>query len=304
MEGVKEKADLITLGLDPEFLFVDKKGDVKSAYSLLSRGNKFGCDGCSTLAELRPSPHAEPEKVVSNMHRIMKNTSSRKPQVLMYDWRAGTYYKSYSLGGHIHIGHPDLSYLSGSSSALAREGFAGKIATAFDVYLATEVLLKEDIVEAEQRRVGSYGHWGAYRMQQWGVEYRTLPSFIVSPLFTEGILSIAKVLSYEVLYNGGDYIKSNSGLKFLFERNNKMAIKDKLLPIRETMKTFTLYPTYKTAITKFYNLVDSNMTLNSFPDIKEPWGINKLKSKLKMLEPKPIDAIWQELTGEVINVTL
>ena len=95
------------IGADPEFLLFDADNNVIRANNILSYHGELGSDGA--MAEVRPKPAIDPEELVTNISKILKNPDITNP-IAPYKWVAGCYYKDknrdYPIGGHIHIGNP------------------------------------------------------------------------------------------------------------------------------------------------------------------------------------------------------
>jgi len=176
-----------TLGADPEFVLrrPGPDGKIVSASRYFDRQGRVGCDSVRVgdrlvypLAELRPSPSAEPEALFRNLYAAMRLAASRIDDASL-EWLAGGMpAKGLPLGGHIHV----------SGVALNAD-----LLRAMDNYLALPLVLLED--ESTKRRRPRYGALGDFRRQfHGGFEYRTLPSWIVSPSVARGVLALAKVV--------------------------------------------------------------------------------------------------------------
>jgi hypothetical protein len=96
------------------------------------------------------------------------------------EWLAGGMpVKGLPLGGHIHFSGVALN------SHLLRS---------LDNYLALPLVLLEG--ETTRHRRPRYGFLGDFRLQpHGGFEYRTLPSWLISPQIAAGVLSLAAVIA-------------------------------------------------------------------------------------------------------------
>lgn len=185
--------DLICLGTDPEIVFVGKKGILSARDDCgLPRQNdhngknpELGADGHPHIAEMRPEPHTSPAGLTKHILDIFKRNWKKVPEEAI--WKAGSWVAEKPIGGHIHF------------SGVPREE---EIIDTLDGILGQTVILLEDAMEARKRRAGQYGKLSDVRVKAWGFEYRTLPSFILSPPITIGILALGKAVVYEHMTDG------------------------------------------------------------------------------------------------------
>lgn len=175
------------LGADPEFLLLSPQGKVVPASRFLQREGAVGCDAIVLgghrvilpLAELRPRPSHNPRELAGNLHRTMRLAARRINDESLSWLSGGMPLKGFPLGGHIHFSRCWLN------SHLLR---------ALDNYLALPLLLIEG--ETARSRRPRYGFLGDYRRQpHGGFEYRTLPSWLVSPAVARGVLSLAALIA-------------------------------------------------------------------------------------------------------------
>ncbi|WP_068775581.1 hypothetical protein [Paenibacillus sp. FJAT-26967] len=182
------------LGSDPEFLLVSPGGKVVSASKYLGREGQAGCDAIvlsghrviMPLAELRPQPSSDPAQLAANLRAAMI-TAARQIGNASLAWVSGGMpLPGFPLGGHVHFSRCWLN------THLLR---------ALDNYLALPLMLIEG--ESTARRRPRYGLLGDYRRQRshGGFEYRTLPSWLVSPQITLGVFALARLIAdgYEEL---------------------------------------------------------------------------------------------------------
>ncbi|MVP00439.1 putative amidoligase domain-containing protein [Paenibacillus lutrae] len=182
------------LGSDPEFLLLSPGGKVVSASKYLGREGQAGCDAIvlsghrviMPLAELRPQPSSDPAQLAANLRTAMI-AAARQIGNESLAWVAGGMpLPGFPLGGHVHFSRCWLN------THLLR---------ALDNYLALPLMLIEG--ESTARRRPRYGLLGDYRRQRshGGFEYRTLPSWLVSPHVTLGVFALARLIAdgYEEL---------------------------------------------------------------------------------------------------------
>jgi hypothetical protein len=182
-----QREEPVMLGSDPEFLLLSPQGKVVSASRFLEREGAVGCDAIVLsghriilpLAELRPQPSTSPRELASNLHRTMQ-LAARKINDESLSWLSGGMpLKGFPLGGHVHFSRCWLN------SHLLR---------AFDTYLALPLMLIEG--ESTRQRRPRYGYLGDFRRQSHGgFEYRTLPSWLISPAIACGILALASLIA-------------------------------------------------------------------------------------------------------------
>lgn len=176
----------LLMGMDPEFLLLrESTGRVVPASRYLPMDGVAGCDagppgtrGVFPVAELRPAPRGEPRALLAQLM-----SAAREADRLIADrslrWRAGGMpLRGWALGGHLHFSGVTL---------------CAPLLRALDNYLALPMLLLEDIRAAARRP--RYGVLGDFRRQpHGGFEYRTLPSFLVSPVIAKGAVCLAHLI--------------------------------------------------------------------------------------------------------------
>ena len=197
----------ITVGADPEFVFIFRNnGEPASAINLLGQseiviGNNptsiLGWDGHSTTGELRPGYSNSPDQVVNNIHALFNQLPVRISQFSnRYQIFAGSGVLGNATGGHIHIG--------GYQPTLGTEGRAS-ISQLLDTFLLPVALaISEPEPVLARLRLG-YGSWNEYRSQNWGVEYRSLPSWLYHPMTAMFFLGTAHKLATELVAHSVDY---------------------------------------------------------------------------------------------------
>lgn len=175
------------IGMDPEFLLVRMpERRVVPASRYLGRLGIAGCDAVTRrgrtlypVAELRPAPSSEPARLLAHLRQAFAAASKRITDRSLI-WQAGGMpQQGLPLGGHLHFSGVELS---------------GSFLRALDNYLALPVALLEDPGAAHRRP--HYGALGDFRIQPYGgFEYRTLPSFLVSPQLAKGVIGLAYLIA-------------------------------------------------------------------------------------------------------------
>ncbi|NBD23507.1 putative amidoligase domain-containing protein [Paenibacillus glycinis] len=189
-ESARTEADpAILLGADPEFLLLSEEGKVVSAARYLEGGHGAGCDAVLVggqvkypIAELRPAPAATPEGLARNLRALLRRAALLIPDRPPLRWAAGGMPAAgFSLGGHLHLSGVPLT---------------GRLLRQLDSYVAFPLAMIES--PAERARRPRYGALGDFRLQpHGGFEYRTLPSWLASPLAAKGAFALALLCAKE-----------------------------------------------------------------------------------------------------------
>jgi hypothetical protein len=165
----------ITIGADPEFeIYLNSKIVNASSIGFYYDHGKIGVDGSGCQLEIRPSPSDNPDQVIENIKNLL-TIFVEKCRL-----KVGVAGNRYPLGCHIHFG--------------------GMKATR-DFISVLDYYLGEKLIETSGRARGDYKFLGAWRLQYWGFEYRTLPSSILfDPKVAIAVFKVAKRLA-EAYYN-------------------------------------------------------------------------------------------------------
>jgi hypothetical protein len=181
------RTEPVMLGSDPEFLLLSAQGKVVAASRFLEREGPVGCDAIVLsghrvilpLAELRPQPSADPDQLARNLHHTMQLAARAIPDESLAWLSGGMPLRGFPLGGHVHF---------------SRLWLNGHLLRALDNYLALPLMQIEG--ETTGQRRPRYGGLGDFRPQpHGGFEYRTLPSWLVSPAVTRGVLALAALIA-------------------------------------------------------------------------------------------------------------
>ncbi|MDT0123357.1 hypothetical protein Q9R46_11940 [Paenibacillus sp. RRE4] len=189
----RQESRVPVLGMDPEFLLVQMpESKIVPASRFLERTGIAGCDSVTIggrrvypVAELRPAPSAEPRELLSHLLRAFA-AASRSISDSSLIWQAGGMpQRGLPLGGHIHFSGLQLT---------------GGLLRALDNYLALPLAVLQDPRGSGRRP--RYGTLGDFRLKSYGgFEYRTLPSFLVSPVVAKGVVALAGLIAchYDLL---------------------------------------------------------------------------------------------------------
>lgn len=180
----------LLIGADPEFALVTPEGKVAAASRFFGAdtGGAAGADAMLIgrrlhypVAELRPEPAADPAALAASVRRLLFRAAERIGDRTLR-WAAGAMpVPGLALGGHIHL----------SGAALT-----SRLLRLLDSYAAFPLALVED--PAGRGRRPRYGTLGDYRLQpHGGFEYRTLPSWLVSPAAAKAAFALALLCARE-----------------------------------------------------------------------------------------------------------
>jgi hypothetical protein len=254
--------DHILMGADPEFVMRRSDGQLVMASQYFPRFGQVGCDAIwwgrdrsvKPLVELRPKPSTDPRQLVIRMYQGMLYASKKvnDPDVR---WLSGSLpHPNYPLGGHIHFSGIPLNF---------------QLLRALDNYLALPLVLLEDSKGIKRRP--RYGFLGDFRTQfHGGFEYRTLPSWLVSPTVTKGVLTAAKVIASSYPYLPKDYLKDFSMQKAYYH-GDKTEIKKVLESLWNDLRNRKEYQQYQEYLDNYYQMLTSGSAWDESRDIRVAW---------------------------------
>lgn len=176
-----------TIGSDPEFYFQDKGAREKlPAFSLgLKVGLAAGCDQNERLVELRPWPSRSVVKHLAGILVALRWLYETAPAVRHTNWKAGAFFDADGIGGHVHFGRKGPNR---AEEIDALDGLAVTFAAAGLFHL--KGWTSRIMGDAHHQR---YGHFSDVRLQRHGFEYRTLPSWLDSPVQAFIVLTASKL---------------------------------------------------------------------------------------------------------------
>lgn len=250
------------IGMDPEFLLFDRiKQRIIPASRFLSPAGEAGCDAIRyqgrrlfPLVELRPSPGKAPREIITHLlHAFRKAGDNIGDQSLL--WQAGAMpQRGLPLGGHIHFSGLPLS---------------SNFLRTLDNYLALPVAVVE--ASSGRNRRPKYGFLGDFRLQHHGgFEYRTLPSFLVSPLVTKGVVALARLIvdHHDALtarpLDDHDMISA-------FYSGDKDRLRVVLPQLIQDITSLDGYSAYANYLDPFLEAVASGRTWDESKDIRKRW---------------------------------
>jgi len=185
----------LRIGADPEFVLLRRDGRIVSPARFLAPGDAAGCDTVVVgrrvrhpVAELRPDPAADPGELARHLRRLLRRAAARITEPGLRWLAGGMPVPGLGLGGHIHLSGVWLS---------------SRLLRLLDSCVAFPLALVED--PAGRRRRPRYGTLGDFRLQPHGFEYRTPPSWLVSPMaaqaaFALSLLGVRELWSLSAAY--------------------------------------------------------------------------------------------------------
>lgn len=254
----------LLIGMDPEFLLYDhSRSRVIPASRYLNRQGEAGCDSLRIqgqllfpLAELRPAPAREPREIMIHLLHAFRIAGVAITDEGLF-WQAGGMpQQGFPLGGHLHFSGIPLS---------------AELLRSLDNYLALLVSVLED--KRSFRRRPRYGFLGDFRLQAYGgFEYRTLPSFLISPLVTKGVVALSRLIAENVETLTARPLQDDR-IYFAFYAGQQDAIRNILNPLIEDITSVESYSRYENYIAPFLEAVLSGRTWDESTDIKRHWKI-------------------------------
>lgn len=266
----------LTIGCDPELAICDSTVKLKHA-SIFFRDvdnnifTKFGLDGASSTAELRTEPSTHPENQVN---QIADTLEAYKP-IIKFAY-INEFYGSNTeipLGGHIHLGNEKL---------VPGENIKHQVIKNLDLTLSILTTLSSNPLNTQKRLRCGYGKLSDHRMKEWGIEYRTPPSFLASRQLASSVLFLAYAVAHDTIENNfkSSLYSEHSFVNTIYSQINIPAIYKLLPKVIADIKTLELYnePDYKKNINWLVNKAKYRQDVFS-GEIKNGWGIKFDKNK-------------------------
>ncbi|MFC4809485.1 putative amidoligase domain-containing protein [Paenibacillus sp. GCM10023250] len=254
----------ILLGADPEFLLLSAAGKVVSAARYLSDGHGAGCDAVVVggevrypVAELRPAPSPTPEGLARNVRRLLRQAARRIPDRPPLRWAAGGMPAAgFSLGGHLHLSGVPLT---------------GRLLRQLDSCVAFPLAMVES--PAEQARRPRYGALGDFRLQpHGGFEYRTPPSWLVSPLAAKAAFALALLCARETA--ALSYVPAEEERYVAaYYAGDRRALAGCLERLAASMRATPSYAELGRWIEPLLGAIHSGRTWDAAADIRDKWRV-------------------------------
>jgi len=231
------------IGADPE-LMITKDGKHVRARNVFYPQDDFGCDGCDDVAEIRPGKAKSPLELTTRIHALLVLGHKIDNKMCFH---AGSHVNGYPIGGHIHFATPANETILNNLQILYEE---------FEKIVFCPAGLKE-------RQKTGYGNPKTIRRNDYGFEYRTPASWLLSPEITFVAICLAKIAVWNRRINiTNKYLQS------------KLTIKEFLLNLEDFIEVPEDCKDYKKELA---NIFDNNITQESLnTDILVNWNIKEV----------------------------
>ncbi|WP_051331220.1 putative amidoligase domain-containing protein [Aneurinibacillus terranovensis] len=269
------------LGADPEFMLRTPGGKLVVASRYFPKKGVVGCDRVwlrgdlshkhLPLAELRPEPAQEPKELLRNLYyaMLLGNRKVNEPNI---EWVAGGLpFSGYPTGGHIHFSGVEVN------SQLLR---------ALDTYLALPVFMIEG--PGSRQRRPRYGFPGDFRKKSHGgFEYRTLASWLASPVATRGVFALSRLIahSYRRLTR---HLFLNPEVQRAYFTGNKGAMACYVPAIWGELESLEQYAAYADYLDPFKKMVFAREEWDEDSDIRRVWKLPPYDSWMQDHQKKAV----------------
>jgi hypothetical protein len=264
LTGELARSERVMLGSDPEFLLLSRQGKVVSASRFLEREGPVGCDAIVLsghrvilpLAELRPQPSVDPRQLARNLHRTMQLAARAIPDESLAWLSGGMPLRGFPLGGHIHFSRCWLN---------------GHLLRALDNYLALPLMQIEG--DTTRQRRPRYGFLGDFRPQpHGGFEYRTLPSWLISPAVTRGVLALAALIA-EHYWSLQRRPLMDGDMQAYYYRGDKQKVREVIARLWEDLEKLPGYSRDASCLDPLKAMIFRMEPWNELADFRQTWKI-------------------------------
>ena len=256
----------LLIGADPEFLLVAPDGRVVSASRFFPRDGAAGSDALRVrgqlrcpVAELRPDPASDPDGLMRGIRGLMRRAELlAAPDGRPLRWLAGGMpVPGFALGGHIHLNVPPNA----------------RLLRVLDSCVALPLAAAED--ERGVRRRPRYGALGDFRVKRHGFEYRTPPSWLVSPLAAQAAFAAALLAARhtsEIALLTGLPSETEAGRRAYYE-GDRDTLRAMALRVHDAMRRVPGYAMYRRWLAPFFAAVERGAVWREDADIRPKWGL-------------------------------
>ncbi|CCQ98523.1 conserved hypothetical protein [[Clostridium] ultunense Esp] len=262
----------IFLGADPEFILQDASGRFLLASRFFPQRGDVGCDriwlrGDRTkrrlpIAELRPIPSPDPKELAKSIVKLLRKAARKVSDPRIRFLAGATPLKGYPIGGHIHFSPLPVNHF---------------LVRALDNYLALPLFLLED-PEGFVRRP-RYGFLGDVRTKpHGGFEYRTLPSWLISPRIAKGVLILSKLIAlhYDRLRQTPLTLPS---VQEAFYGGKQEELQEMVLSLWEDLERIPAYSEYEGELERFKEKLRMLRKWNQKEDFRSRWRLPPTNGK-------------------------
>ncbi|RKP56951.1 hypothetical protein D7Z26_02885 [Cohnella endophytica] len=253
-----------TLGADPEFVLLSPSGRIVSASKFFAPEDDAGCDSVRLrgekiwpLVELRPRPTPDPMSLTADVRRLLRVAAERTAGTL-FSWHAGAMpVRGLPLGGHIHLSGVELT---------------GERLRALDNAVGLPLRLLEP--PAAGKRRPRYGTLGDVRRQpHGGFEYRTPPSWLVSPRLTLGAFALAKAAAEHSRELAASRPLDDDGVRDAFYEGDRTVLLPAVEAVYRAIQDTEIYAAHRAAIDFVFDAIARGRSWNENADIRLKWHI-------------------------------
>ncbi|OBA05856.1 hypothetical protein A9P44_14230 [Paenibacillus polymyxa] len=255
----------LLIGMDPEFVLVRMpEGRIVPASRYLDRLGVAGCDAVTRrgrtlypVAELRPAPSEDPARLLRHLRQAFAIAARRIDDHTLI-WQAGGMPQpGFPLGGHLHFSGVPLN---------------GALLRALDNYLALPLALLED--KRAARRRPRYGNLGDFRRQSYGgFEYRTLPSFLISPQLAKGVIGMAFLIASQYSRLQRRPLEAEEAHRAFYE-GNQMVLREYMEPLILDLVSLEIYSQYEAYIAPLLDSLRKGKQWDETRDLRRYWKLS------------------------------
>jgi hypothetical protein len=258
------RKERVMLGSDPEFLLLSPQGNVVFADRFLTRDGEVGCDAIVLsghrlilpLAELRPQPSTDPRELARNLLSSMQLAARAIPDESLAWLSGGMPVGGFPLGGHIHFSRCWLN---------------GHLLRALDNYLALPLILIEGDTTCQRRP--RYGFLGDFRKKSHGgLEYRTLPSWMQSPVITRGVFALASLIADNYWLLPRQPLQE-PGIQVAYYSGDKQRLQATVAKLWKDLEQLKGYEVFATLLDRLRVRIETMEPWNEKADIRKAWKI-------------------------------
>ncbi|CAM3519559.1 putative amidoligase domain-containing protein [Marinicrinis lubricantis] len=254
--------DSFMIGADLEFVICRENGGIMMADRLFGKQGSIGSDSIWSrdrkmiypLAEIRPKPGRTPEELVRSIRSTLLKAARKAPKPELI-WKAGGMPQGrLELGGHLHFSGTQMNHF---------------LMRALDNYAALPLILIED--ETTSRRRPRFGFPGDVRWKSHGgFEYRTLPSWIVSPRAAKGVCALAYVIVHHYWKLQDRPLDQPETLRDYME-GHKSGLYSTVRSLWKQLEQTSTYKQYEHYLTPLKRQIFSKKSWNEQRDIRCTW---------------------------------
>ncbi len=267
LSHLDEENKTVMIGADPEFLLLSKQGKVVSAARYLEGGHGTGCDAAVVggrvmypVAELRPAPASAPDQLAAHIRKLLIQANTRISDHSLRWAAGGMPVSGFALGGHIHMSGPRLTT---------------RLLHQLDSYIALPLAMIE--TAGDHARRPRYGTLGDFRLQpHGGFEYRTLPSWLVSPRAAKAAFALMLLCARETDHML--YLPSrDERIVEAYYSGDRQQLRSCLEPLTASIKAARSYRELSKWIEPVLEAARQGRTWDTHSDIRSKWRIPSME---------------------------